>query len=109
MRQCRPWLWYYTLQSIHLLWLAPVTVFLAFNHQNRVIGASVWCPFGHCASNAFNDGAMATAVKYQKSDQDTLAGLQFAAQGIQVCPPLNPLLAGVYLGVSEHIGRFASM
>ncbi len=81
MRQWTPWPWHFLFQLIHLFWLAPIIVFLIFNLQNRVIGASVWCPFGKCASNAFNS---ATAVKYNKTDHDTLAGLQFAAQAIQV-------------------------
>jgi len=75
VRQWTPWPWHFLFQLIHLFWLAPIIVFLIFNLQNSVIGASVWCPFGKCASNAFNSDAIATAVKYNKTDHDTLAGL----------------------------------
>ncbi len=54
------------------LWLAPIITLLVLNFKERVIGASVWCPYGKCLSDAFN------------SDQDVLTGLQFVAQAFEI-------------------------
>ena len=67
-----------------VLWLAPIITLLVLNFKEQVIGASVWCPFGRCAANAFDPDAIAKAVRYDKDDHNVLTGLQFATQAFEI-------------------------
>ena len=77
-------LWHLFSQFLSLLWLGPIITLLVLNFRNHVIGASIWCPFGKCFSDAFGDDAIATAVRLDKWDHDLLASLQFVAQVFEV-------------------------
>ena len=76
--------WHLLSQLLSLLWLGPIITLLVLNFRNHVIGASIWCPFGRCFSDAFGDDAIATAVRLDKWDHDMLASLQFVAQAFEV-------------------------
>ena len=60
----KSWTWHLFSQLVSLLWLGPIITLLVLNFRNHAIGASIWCPFGKCASDAFSDNAIATAVRY---------------------------------------------
>lgn len=66
------------------LWLAPIITLLVLNFKEHVIGASDWCPYGKCPSDAFNSDAVATAVRLNKKDHDVFTGLQFVAQAFEI-------------------------
>ena len=76
--------WHLCSQLLSLLWLGPIITLLVLNFRNHVIGASIWCPFGRCFSDAFGDDAIATAVRLDKWDHDVLASLQFVAQAFEI-------------------------
>ena len=76
--------WHFFSQLVSLLWLGPIITLLVLNFRNHVIGASIWCPFGKCSSDAFGDDAIATAIRLDKRDHDLLASFQFAAQAIEI-------------------------
>ena len=80
-KSCR---WHLFSQLLSLLWLGPIITLLVLNFRNHVIGASIWCPFGRCFSDAFGDDAIATAVRLDRWDHDLLASLQFVAQAFEV-------------------------
>ncbi|KAL9068892.1 MAG: hypothetical protein Q9161_005864 [Pseudevernia consocians] len=80
----KSWTWHLFSQLVSLLWLGPIITLLVLNFRNHVIGASIWCPFGKCASDAFSDNAIATAVRLDKKDHDVLASLQFVAQAFEI-------------------------
>lgn len=82
--QPRSWSWHIFSLLLSLLWLGPIITLLVLNFRNHVIGASIWCPFGKCFSDAFGDDAIATAVRLDKWDHDLLASLQFAAQAFEI-------------------------
>ncbi|MCJ1449754.1 hypothetical protein MMC28_000082 [Mycoblastus sanguinarius] len=69
---------------VSFLWLAPIITLLVLNFKRQIIGASVWCPFGKCSSDAFDDSAIAITVEVDKKDHDILAGLQFVAQALEM-------------------------
>lgn len=76
--------WHILSLILSSLWLALIITLLVLNFKEHVIGASVWCPFGHCSSDAFSSNAIVTAVRLDKEDQDILAGLQFVAQAFEI-------------------------
>ena len=80
----KSYLWHLLSQLLSLLWLGPIITLLVLNFRNHVIGASIWCPFGKCFSDAFGDDAIATAVRLDKWDHDLLASLQFVAQAFEI-------------------------
>ena len=82
--QISSWFWKLISLFFSVLWLAPIITILVFNFEERVIGASVWCPLGRCASNAFDPDAIAKAVEYDKDDHNVLTGLQFVAQAFEI-------------------------
>ena len=82
--QPKSWSWHLVSLLLSLLWLGPIITLLVLNFRNHVIGASIWCPFGKCFSDAFGDDAIATAVRLDKWDHDLLASLQFAAQAFEI-------------------------
>lgn len=82
--QPKSWSWHLFSLLLSLLWLGPIITLLVLNFRNHVIGASIWCPFGKCLSDAFGDDAIATAVRLDKWDHDLLASLQFAAQAFEI-------------------------
>lgn len=85
-RKSRPrsWTLHLLFQLFSLLWLAFIITLLVLNFNGYVIGASVWCPFGRCPSDAFSPDAVATAVRLDHTDHDVLAGLQFVAQAFEI-------------------------
>lgn len=78
------WPWHTFSLLVSFLWLAPTTTLLILNFKSHVIGASVWCPFGRCASDALNSDAIATAVRLNHRDHDVLPGLQYVAQAFEI-------------------------
>ena len=80
----KSWIWHLLSISLSFFWLVPIFTLLVLNFKHHIIGASVWCPFGRCSSEAFNANAVATAVRLDKLDRDILAGLQFVAQAFEI-------------------------
>lgn len=74
-------------QILALLWLVPVVALLYLNFKSHIIGASAWCPAGHCWLQMLNP---ITAIPRQKARQfdkdshDLLGGLQFVAKALEV-------------------------
>lgn len=60
----KSWTWHLLSQLVSLFWFGPIITLLVLNFRSHVIGASIWCPFGKCTSDAFGDNAIATAVRY---------------------------------------------
>ncbi|KAI9657359.1 MAG: hypothetical protein M1821_003040 [Bathelium mastoideum] len=80
------WTWYLTSHILSLLWCAPIIALLVLNFENYIIGASAWCPFGHCFENAsvvLPDG-VSSQNELDKRDHNLLGALQFVAKAIEV-------------------------
>jgi hypothetical protein len=87
MMKPRKWLATAIWQIFSILWLVPVVVLLYLNFTEYVIGASAWCPGGHCYLNAFNPVTavpQARAKEFDKESHNLLGGLQFVAKGLEV-------------------------
>lgn len=83
----RGWLATVMWQIFALLWLVPVVALMYLNITEYVIGASAWCPAGHCWLNAFNPIQAIPrqrGMKFDKESHDLLGGLQFVAKGLEV-------------------------
>ncbi|KAL9126766.1 MAG: hypothetical protein Q9217_004235 [Psora testacea] len=80
----KSWPWHFLSHFFSFLWLAPIIALLVLNFKQHVIGASVWCPFGKCASNVFEHNAVARAAKLDKADHNLLGALQFIAKALEV-------------------------
>ncbi|KAL8708362.1 MAG: hypothetical protein Q9220_006742 [cf. Caloplaca sp. 1 TL-2023] len=74
------WLWYF----LSLTWLAPIVTLLYLNFSNHVIGASVWCPGGHCNAESTTENAVGRANYLDHKDHDTNGALQFVAKTLEV-------------------------
>ncbi|KAL9064466.1 MAG: hypothetical protein Q9157_007824 [Trypethelium eluteriae] len=83
----RSWTWYLTSHILSFLWLAPIVALLALNFSHYIIGASAFCPAGHCESNVlgslFPDGVKSQA-ELDKRDHNLLGALQFVSKAIEV-------------------------
>ncbi len=80
----KSWPWHFFAVFLSLLWLPLIITLLVLNFTSHVIGASAWCPFGRCPSNAFSTHAVATAVRLDEKDHNVEAGLQFVAQAFEI-------------------------
>ena len=76
--------WHLLSYVVSILWLAPIASLLALNFTNHVIGASAWCPMGHCSADIFSDDVFDRARKLDKNDHNTLGALQFVAKSLEV-------------------------
>lgn len=76
--------WHLLSYVVSILWLAPIASLLALNFTNHVIGASAWCPFGHCSADIFSDDAFKRARQLDRDDHNTLGALQFVAKALEV-------------------------
>ncbi|KAL8949786.1 MAG: hypothetical protein Q9222_004129 [Ikaeria aurantiellina] len=74
------WLWYF----LSLAWLAPIVTLLYLNFSNHVIGASVWCPAGHCNAESTTENAVGRASYLDRKDHDANGALQFVAKTLEV-------------------------
>ncbi|MCJ1443658.1 MAG: hypothetical protein MMC23_004158 [Stictis urceolatum] len=74
--------------SIGVLWIGPAVFLIYINVINKVIGASAWCPGGHCSVISYyymqNQTTAGRAVQADENDHDLLGALQFAAKGMEV-------------------------
>lgn len=80
----KSWPWHLLSHVISLLWLAPIATLLVLNYKNHVIGASAWCPLGHCSADVLGEDAIQKAKKLDKNDHNTLGALQFVAKALEV-------------------------
>ena len=76
--------WHLVSHFFSILWLAPIIALLVLNFQNHIVGASVWCPRGKCASEVWQDTAIDRAVKLDKADHNILGALQFIAKALEM-------------------------
>lgn len=76
--------WHLLSYIISVAWLAPISALLALNFSNHVIGASAWCPMGHCSADVFGDDVFRRANKLDRDDHNTLGALQFVAKALEV-------------------------
>ena len=74
------WLWH----IISLLWLAPIATLLYLNFSHYIIGASAWCPKGHCDAENYSDSAVSRAQQLDRRDHDLNGALQFVAKALEV-------------------------
>ena len=85
-RKSRPksWIWHMLSHVVSVLWMAPIISLLVLNFTNHVIGASIWCPNGHCNSDEFGDDAVTRAAQLDRKDHDVNGALQFVAKALEV-------------------------
>ncbi|KAL6718595.1 hypothetical protein ACLMJK_002829 [Lecanora helva] len=76
--------WHILSHIVSLLWLAPIIALLVLNFEGHKIGASAWCPFGHCGSDVGGDDAVERAAKLDKNDHNLLGALQFVSKALEV-------------------------
>ncbi|KAI9696685.1 MAG: hypothetical protein M1820_008059 [Bogoriella megaspora] len=72
-----------------LLWIGPIAALLVLNFKSHIIGASAWCPSGHCIYNSFSafEGTGLSAggqSKLDRRDHDLIGALQFVGKAIEV-------------------------
>lgn len=73
-------------QTFTLLWLAPVIKILILNFKEYIIGASVWCPFNICRTDALSYRSaigLHWQAQMRSQDRDFLGVLQFIAKAIE--------------------------
>ena len=80
----RSWTWAIVSQLIGLLWLAPIIALLTLNYKNHIIGASIWCPRGSCATELFTTQAIQKAKELDNQDHNILGALQFVSKALEV-------------------------
>ena len=80
------WTWYLTSHILCLLWIAPIVALLVLNFESYIIGASAWCPFGHCLQNAGSNlpEGVSSQKELDRRDHNLLGALQFVAKAIEV-------------------------
>lgn len=77
------WIFY---QIVSFLWIAPIVALLYLNMTGYVMGASAWCPFGHCRPYQYG-GTKDTFTQLSRFDHNShnlLGALQFAAKALEV-------------------------
>lgn len=88
----RPHLWKTILiQTFAVLWLVPILSLLIVNIKRHVLGASAWCPFGHCLPRIYDESIYRTnrtavdlPAKFDRSTHNILGALQFVAKALEV-------------------------
>lgn len=76
--------WAVVSQIISLLWLAPILALLILNYRKYIIGASIWCPGGHCSAELFSPRAIAKAAQLDMQDHNVIGALQFVSKALEV-------------------------
>ncbi|MCJ1346925.1 hypothetical protein MMC31_005145 [Peltigera leucophlebia] len=76
--------WAIVSQIISLLWLAPILALLILNYRKYIIGASIWCPGGHCSAELFSPRAIAKAAQLDMQDHNAIGALQFVSKALEV-------------------------
>lgn len=76
--------WAIVSQIISLLWLAPIIALLILNYRKYIIGASIWCPRGHCSAELFSPRALAKAAQLDMQDHNVIGALQFVSKALEV-------------------------
>lgn len=90
--QVEPPLWEtFLVQLFAFLWLVPIITLLILNIKQHIIGASAWCPDGHCfpaiyAEYSYKDHVKAADLPshYAKETRNLVGGLQFAAKALEI-------------------------
>ena len=83
-------IWHIFSHIVSFLWLAPIITLLVLNFKNHIIGASAWCPGGHCSSGVGSSDPAAVsntierAAKLDRNDHNVLGALQFVAKALEV-------------------------
>lgn len=83
----RNWLRTLLFQTACFLWLAPIAALLALNFKKHVLGATAWCPHGHCYvdwNNPVRSIPLANLREYEKRDHNLLGWLQIAAKALEI-------------------------
>lgn len=83
----RSWLMTVLTTVFSLLWLAPMLTLLALNLKQQVIGASAWCPFGHCSADTYSSDTSFVVERLHKLDErnhNLLGALQLVAKALEV-------------------------
>jgi hypothetical protein len=77
----------YIIQTVYILWLAPILTLLIFNFRTHIVGASAWCPRKNCHAGIFNP-VMSTPIenlrRFDKRDHNLLGALQIVAKIIEI-------------------------
>lgn len=76
--------WAVVSQIISLLWLIPILALLILNYRKYIIGASIWCPRGHCSAELFSPRAIAKAAQLDMQDHNVIGALQFVSKALEV-------------------------
>ncbi len=76
--------WAVVSQVIGLLWLTPIITLLTLNYKNFIIGASIWCPGGHCSADLFSTRAIQEAAKLDNQDHNLIGALQYVSKALEV-------------------------
>lgn len=82
----RSWISIGLFQAFALLWLVPIAVLLAFNFKGYRIGATAWCPNGHCFVDAFNPIRSIpekNELNFDRHDHNLLGVLQLVAKALE--------------------------
>ncbi|KAK4619344.1 hypothetical protein CLAFUW4_11003 [Fulvia fulva] len=86
-----PFLKTVAIQGFALLWLAPIGTLLYLNWKPHIIGASAWCPFGHCLPRVWDPyiskneaTAYELPAKFDRETHNLLGALQLVAKALEV-------------------------
>ncbi|KAI6865022.1 hypothetical protein KC323_g4525 [Hortaea werneckii] len=87
LQKSRSWLKTIVLQSLCLLWAAPIVALLVLNFKRHIIGASAWCPNDNCWVQGFSVNTSTTVsriTKFDRQDHNLLGALQFVAKALEI-------------------------
>ncbi|KAI7465658.1 hypothetical protein KC357_g7581 [Hortaea werneckii] len=87
LQKSRSWLKNILLQSLCLLWTAPIMALLVLNFKRHIIGASAWCPNDNCWVQGFSVNTSTTVsriTKFDRQDHNLLGALQFVAKALEI-------------------------
>ncbi|KAI6823531.1 hypothetical protein KC340_g11738 [Hortaea werneckii] len=87
LQKSRSWLKTILLQSLCLLWTAPIMALLVLNFKRHIIGASAWCPNDNCWVQGFSVNTSTTVTritKFDRQDHNLLGALQFVAKALEI-------------------------
>ncbi|KAF7197544.1 hypothetical protein HII31_01047 [Pseudocercospora fuligena] len=77
------------IQMFAFLWLVPILALLILNIKRHIIGASAWCPLGHCLPHVnvlYNDQIepKALAATHERQSRNLLGALQFVSKALEI-------------------------
>ena len=87
MSKKRGWVSTILFQTLALAWLVPIVALLYLNFTEYIVGASAWCPGGHCWLDSFNPITSVPQMnlrKFDKENHNLLGGLQLVAKALEV-------------------------